>query len=533
MQVRPVMTALAVAAAGSLVLSGCAGNSTASGSKSSGTIPTLRMLSVEPSQGFDPNGAFADASRIPMAMIYETLTERDDAGKIVGSLAEKWDVSPDAKTYTFTLRPNLKFSDGSPITADDVKFSFDRMESGQVLKAQLAALQSIEVTGDSTIKFTLKHPMSTFTALVGRPANAAILSKKAVNADPNYFTKPTVTSGPWTLSQYTPKSQMTFSANPYYYNEPKIKKVIVSFNNDPTASAAALESGSADVAGLAYSDAARLRKEGLITVAQSDQLAPLFWGWDRTKAPFDNKLVRQAVAWAVDRVGKQEACWYGTGGVTYGNILRPWDPNYVELNTYKADTREAALAKAKTLLDQAGWKAGSDGVRRASGVTGVADGKTLSFEVPYEGNWPAAECHVQILQQNLKQVGIDVKPLKYDPAAYWGDVAKNKFTMYHGGAGATDAMDLYDNWFKPGGSLTASTTRLNDPAITAKINEAEQASPDQAKQIIQDLERWQADELPMLVVGYQWPQVGMTKRVHNYKPGADVDSRNLVEASVG
>jgi peptide/nickel transport system substrate-binding protein len=533
MQVRPVVTAITAVAVAGLVLTSCSGKSAASGSKSSVPNPTLRMLSVEPSQGFDPNGAFADASRIPMAMIYETLTERDGAGKIVGSLAEKWDVSPDAKTYTFTLRPNVKFSDGSPITAEDVKFSFERMETGLVMKAQLEALQSIEITGDSTIKFTLKHPMSTFTALVGRPANAAILSKKAVSADSNYFTKPTVTSGPWTLSQYTPKSQMTFSANPNYYNEPKIKKVIVSFNNDPTASAAALESGSADVAGLAYSDGARLRKEGRITVVQADQLAPLFWGWDRTKAPFDNKLVRQAVAWAVDRPGKQEACWYGTGGVTYGNILRPWDPSYVELNTYKADTREAALSKAKALLDQAGWKAGSDGVRRASGVTGVADGKTLSFEVPYEGNWPAAECHVQILQQNLKQVGIEVKPRKYDPAAYWGDVAKNKFTMYHGGAGATDAMDLYDNWFKPGGSLTASTTRLEDPAITAKINEAEQASPAQAKQIIQDLERWQDEELPMLVVGYQWPQVGISKIVHNYKPGADIDSRAWVAASVG
>jgi peptide/nickel transport system substrate-binding protein len=527
MQVRPAITALAVATAAGLVLTGCGGKSSSSGSNS-----TLRMLGVEPTQGFDPNAAFADASRVPMAMFYETLTERDNSGKIVGSLAEKWDVSADGKTYTFTLRPNAKFSDGSAITADDVKFSFDRMKTGQVLKAQLAVLQSVEVTGASTVRFTLQHPMSTFTSLVGRPASAAILSKKAVTADPNYFTKPTVTSGPWSLTEYTPKSQMTFTANPNYYNAPKINKVIVSFNNDPTANVAGLESGSADVAPIAYSDAERLRKEGRIQVVQSDQLAPLFWGWDLTKAPFDNKLVRQAVAWTVDRAGKQQACWYGTGGLTYGNTLRPWDPNYIELNTYNAGSRDEAIAKAKQLLDQAGWKEGSDGVRRASGVTGVPNGKTLSFEVPYEGNWPAAECHVQLLQQNLKQVGIDVKPRKYDPAAYWGDVAKNKFTMYHGGAGAADAMDLYDNWFKTGGSLTALTTHLGDPAIDAKINQAEQASPDQAKQIIQDLERWQADNLPMLVVGYQWPQVGMTKRVHNYKPGVDADSRALVAASV-
>lgn len=528
MQVRPAITALAVAAVACTAMVGCSGKSPSS----SGSDSTLKELGVEPTQGFDPNAAFADASRVPMAMIYETLTERDEHGKMVGALAEKWDVSADGKTYTFTLRKNAKFSDGSAITADDVKFSFERMKTGEVLKSQLAVLQSVDAVDESTVRFTLQHPMSTFLALVGRPASAAILSKKAVSADPKYFTKPTVTSGPWTLTEYTPKSQMVFTANPHYYNVPKIKKVIVSFNNDPTANAAALESGSADMASVAYSDAARLRKEGRIQVVQSDQLAPLFWGWDRTKAPFNNKLVRQAVAWAVDRVGKQQACWFDTGGVTYGNILRPWDPNYVELNTYKASSRDEAVAKAKQLLDQAGWKEGSDGIRHASGVAGVADGKPLSFEVPYEGNWPAAECHVQLLQQNLKEVGIDAKPRKYDPAAYWGDVAKNKFTMYHGGAGAADSMDLYDNWFKTGGSLTALTTHLNDPAIDSKINDAERAEPDEAKQIIQDLERWQADELPMLVVGYQWPQVGLTKRVHNFKPGVDADSRALVRASV-
>jgi peptide/nickel transport system substrate-binding protein len=386
---------------------------------------------------------------------------------------------------------------------------------------------------ERTVKFVLKHPMSTFAALVGRPANAAILSKKAVSGNANYFTKPTVTSGPWQLSEYTPKSQMTFTANEYYYMAPKIKTVQVSFNNDQTANAAALTSGSADVAAVAYSDAERLRKDGQIQVVQSDQLAPLFWGWDRTKVPFDNKLVRQAVAWAVDRQGKQEACWYNTGGVTYGNLLRPWDSDYVELDTYKAADRQDAISKADALLDQAGWKASSPGAtRQASGVPGVRDGSPLEVDVEYEANWPAAECHVQVLQQNLKQVGINIKPRKYDPAAYWGDVAKGKFIMYHGGAGAVDGMDLYSNWFASSGSLTALTTHLKDPAIDAKIAQAEESDSAGAKAIIQGLERWQADELPMLVVGYQWPQVGLTKRVKGYKPGFDVDSRTLVETSL-
>ncbi|WP_432970517.1 ABC transporter substrate-binding protein [Dactylosporangium sp. CA-233914] len=525
---RRLATVIAVAVIATASLVGC-------GTSSSSSDPntTMRQLGVEPTQGFDPNKAFADASVVPMAMMYETLTERDDSGKVAGSLAQSWTVSPDGKTYTFTLRKGIKFSDGTPITPEDVKYSIERAKTGEPLKAQLAVVTSIEASGDDTVIFTLQHPMSTFTSLLGRPGNAAILSKKTVEANKNYFTKPTITSGPWTLSEYTPKSQMVFTVNRHYYNVPKISKVVITFGTDPTANVAALESGSVDLAPIAYSDAAKVKQAGKLNVIQADQLAPLFFGWDRTKAPFDNLQVRQAVAWAVDRAGKQEACWYGTGAVTYGNTLRPWDPDYVELDTYKAASRDAAMQKAEQLLDEAGWKEpSSGGTRVAQGVQGVSDGTKLSFSVVYESNWPAAACHVQLLQQNLKQVGIDATPQAYDPAAYWGDVAKNKFTMYHGGAGAIDALDLYDNWFKTGGSLTALTTHLNDPAIDAKITQAEQASPEQAKSIIQELERWQATNLPLLVDGYQWPQVGTTKRVHNYSPGLDTDSRTLVEASV-
>jgi peptide/nickel transport system substrate-binding protein len=530
----PRHTVTCIASIATVAVAVCSIAACGSGSgASNGARGTLRMLSVEPTQGFDPNKAFADASRVPMAMMYETLTERDADGNVVGSLAKSWTVSKDAKTYTFTLRNGVEFSDGSPITPADVKFSLERAAQGDVLKAQLADVASITTSGAETVTVQLKEPMSTFPALVGRPASAAILSEKAVKANPNYFTKPTATSGPWTLAGYTPKSQMSLTVNTHYYDTPKIKKIVITFGTDPTANAAALQSGSTDFASVAYNDAATLKKTDQVQIVQSDQLAPLFFGWNMTKAPFDNLKVRQAVAWAVDREAKQKACWFNTGAVTYGNLLRPWDPDYVQLDTYKASSRSEADTKANQLLDQAGWKRSGNGTRTASGVSGVKDGSSLSFDVEYESNWPAAACHVQLLQQDLKKIGINAKPHAYDPAAYWGDVAKNKFVMYHGGAGATDGLDLYANWFKTGGSLTASTTHLDDPGINAKITQAQQGTPEEAKQIIQGLERWQAEDLPLLVDGYQWPQVGLAKDVHNYKPGVDIDSRALVAASIG
>lgn len=521
-----VLTALALA----VTLAGCTAPSDSDGSGTS-----LTILSPEPSQGFDPALAFADASRVPMAMIYETLVERDEEGTIVGSLASGWEISEDGLSYTFTLRDDSTFSDGSEITPEDVIFSLERAKSGDVLGGAMAVVNGVSAGSDREVVVSLSQPSSGLLTILATPGSAGILSKAAVEAaGDDYFISPTVTSGPWSLEEYIPKSHATFVANDGYYNVPKIETIDYTFSEDAASHAAAIESGSADIAGIGYADAQRIKSEGSdIQVVEVDQLAPLFWGWDRTKAPFDNKLVRQAVAWAVDREGRLEACWFGTGAATFGNILRPWDAAYQEIDTYKSADRAAAIETAGTLLDEAGWvlQDGS-GVRVASGVAGVADGSPLAFSVPYEGNWPAAECHVQVLQQNLAEVGIEVTPQSYDAAAYWGDVSTGAFTMYHGGAGAIDAADLYFNWFTTDGSLTALTTHLSDGDIDAKVAEARAGTPEEARVIYQELEKWQADELPMLVVGYQWPQTALGPRVQGWTTRVDNDSRYLVAMSV-
>jgi peptide/nickel transport system substrate-binding protein len=354
---------------------------------------------------------------------------------------------------------------------------------------------------------------------LSRYGSAGILSKAAVEANPDYFAMPTVTSGPYILESYTPKDRAIFQANPNYYREgyPKTQTLEYVFSEDQNSWAAAIESGATDVTWIGYQDAQRLKDGGTIRVEGPDTLAPLFWGWNRNVPPFDNKAVRQAIAYAVDRQGRIDTCWFGTGAVTYGNILRPWDPNYIEINTYDDTDRAASLAKAAELLDSAGWVVGADGMREAQGVAGVEDGTKFSVEVPYEGNWPAAQCNTLLLQATLKEIGLDIKPLQYDPAPFWGDVADDKFIMYHGGAGATNSDDLYLNWFRSGGALTALTTHLADPELDAKIDAAVAAADaETAKAIYAELEQWQADELPMLVTGYQFNQVALAPNVQGY-----------------
>lgn len=527
---RSAYAPAAGALAAALLLAAC---SPSSDSAEQQQPSQITMLEPEPTQGLDPNVAAADASRGVMAMMYETLVERDNTGEIVGALAKDWKVSPDGKTYTFTLRDE-GFSDGSPVTADDVVFSIERMKRGAAMKKLLSGVEDVEAVDDKSVRLTLAKPDRSLLITLSRAGNAAILSKQAVKDTKKYFTKPTTTSGPWQLADYVPKSHMTFTVNPNYFRTPKIDKVVRKFATDPTSNLAAVQSGSADIGPISYSDAQVAKESGSVNVFQGKQLAPLFFGWDRTKPPFSDVHVRQAVAYAIDREARMRNCWFGTGANSYGNILLPNDQFYLQLDTYKTANREEALDKARTLLGEAGWQQGPDGMRVAKGIDGVEDGTRLHVEVPYESNWQAAACHVQLLQRNLADVGFDIKPRAYDPAAYWGDVAKGKFTMYHGGAGATGTFDLFINWFHTGGALTALTTHLSDPKIDAKIDRAMHSTDDAlAREVFQDLQRWQARQLPVLVDGFQWPQVAVSKRVQGYQWPADgIDSYNLVTTSV-
>lgn len=495
---------------------------------------TIRLLGPEPTQGLDPNIAAADASRGPDGLMFDTLVDYDESGHLAPALAESYSASPDNTVWTFRMRSGAMFSDGSPITADDAKFSIDRMRQGQIMKGLLSNITDVTVTDPQTVVVTLSASSRALPLALSRLGSAAILSQAAVSANSDYFAQPTTVSGPYVLSSYIPKDREIFTANPHYWRSgfPKTPTIQHIFSEDQNSWAAAIESGSADVASVGYADAQRLRQAGRIPVQQSDLLTPLFWGWDTTKPPFDNIAVRQAFAYAVDREGRQAACWFDTGASTYGNILRPWDPYYTEINTYKLD-RPAALAKAGQLFDQAGWKLKGD-MREASGVTGETDGTKFSVQVPYEGNWPAAECNTLLLQSTMKQVGIDIQPVKYDPAPFWGDVAANKFQMYHGGAGATNADDLYLNWFRTGGALTPLTTHLANKAIDAKIDAAE-AAPDEAtaKQIFAELEQQQSDQLPLLVTGYQWGQVATAPNLSGYYSRPDGAIKWIINATVG
>lgn len=516
--------ALAAVAAGVLLASACSSSSSSPSAAGvdAGKSAPLMLQGGSPTQGFDPAVAQTYASTNVMALFYGTLVQLDSNNHVVPDLASSWTASADGLGYTIKLR-KTDFSDGSPVTAADVVYSIKRMQGGAKLKGALAVVTQVTAVDSSTVKLTLSKPFPDLMTELATPGSAGILKQSAVSGHSGYFTKPTATSGQFELSGYVPNVSATFKPNPGFYQPSKLPEIDMSLaQSTTTGTAAALQTGALDIGTVDYGDASELAKTGTVHLLHQDALNPVFFGWNTSKPPFNSLDVRQAFAYADNRAQAEASCWFNTGAVTYGSLLRPWDPNYVAIDTYKSASQQAADAKAGSLLDAAGWKMGPNGVRVANGVPGVADGTPFKVTVPYENGWPQAGCHTQVLQASMKAVGVQVTPESYDEASFYQQVAKGAFDMYHGGAGATDAYDLYLNWFHSNGGLTDLTTQLHDASIDAQVNSAESAaSAAVAKPIFQQLEQWQAKNLPMLVDSYQFILWGVSDKVHGYRLSSD------------
>jgi ABC-type transport system substrate-binding protein len=177
---------------------------------------------------------------------------------------------------------------------------------------------------------------------------------------------------------------------------------------------------------------------------------------------------------------------------------------------------------------------GPDGVRQAQGVKGVADGTKLAVTVPYENHWAQARCHTQLLQSDLKPLGVAITPQAYDDATFYADAAKNKFQMYHAGDQWATVDDEMSQAFACKGQVTNIMAKWCDPQVDNLIAQA-QATLDlaKAKQLYAQVQQIVQEQVPLIVTGNQYSVVGVAKRVHGYAARADGSNRSLIEATLG
>ena len=300
----------------------------------------------------------------PFGMLYavhDAMVRPLPGQKMGNSLAESWRESPDGLTYEFKLRRGLKFHNGEPVTAEDVKFSYDRYKGAGAKELQTRVRQ-VDVVDPLTVRFLLKEPWPDFMTFYGTTATAAgiVVPKKYITqVGDEGFRKHPIGAGPYKFVSHTPGVEFVLEAYAgYWRHAPHVKRIVMKSVPDGSTRAAMLKTGEADIAvALDGQDAENIKRDPRLQIVASRH-ASITWlefaeQWD-PKSPWHDKRLRLAVNHALNRKAINEAACLGfcpPAGVIVPRVMdyalqvepTPYDPQ-----------------KAKQLVAEAGYPNGLD-----------------------------------------------------------------------------------------------------------------------------------------------------------------------------
>ncbi|MFG2667785.1 ABC transporter substrate-binding protein [Streptomyces sp. NPDC048387] len=332
--------------------------------------------------------------------VFDGLLTHDADMKLKPALAEALpEVSADGRTYTYTLRRGVKFSDGEPFSARDVEFTYRTIldpRTNNASRTELDALQSVTAQGADRVVFTLKYPYAPFAERTVLPiAPEHVAGRQDVNS--GEFTTRPVGTGPYVLTGWSKGEKLSFKANPGYWGgEPAVKHFTMAVIKDDDVRATRLRSGELDAAILPPDLARGFARDG----ARRTYAARTFDYRDVT-LPTQHPVtgdgaVRRALDLAVDRKAMVEALLDGAGKPAYGPV--PTDSPWFAPGT----ERPHDLDGARRILDGAGWKTGPDGIR-------VKDGVRAAFPLWYLSGDKIRQDHALAFASDAKKAGVEVK----------------------------------------------------------------------------------------------------------------------------
>ena len=294
--------------------------------------------------------------------LHDALVKPMPAGQQTPSLAESWTQSKDGLTYEFVIRKGVKFHNGEPVTATDVKFSFERYKGAgaKLLKERVREIQLVDA---GRVRFVLKEPWPDFMTFYGTSATGSgwIVPKAYVEkvGDDGYKKAP-IGAGPYRFVSFNPGVELVMEAwEGYWRKVPNVKRLVLRSLPEETTRAAALKKGEIDIAYLLTGPVAEeiQRTPGFKLVAPKESQGT-FWldlpdQWD-PKSPWHDKRVRQAASFAIDRQALNQAETLGYSKPT-GSLI----PRVLEFSRfYEPDPFDPA--RAKRLLAEAGYANGFD-----------------------------------------------------------------------------------------------------------------------------------------------------------------------------
>ncbi|MEN9231789.1 MAG: ABC transporter substrate-binding protein [Thermostichus sp. DG02_5_bins_236] len=352
----------------------------------------------EPRDGYDPTLGWG---RYGSPLFQSTLLKRDQNMNIVNDLAERVTVSEDGLVYRVKIREDVKFSDGQPLTAKDVAYTFNTAASSGGL-VDMSGFAEAVVTGDYEVELRLKEPRSTF---IHRLITQGIVPAHAHNE--SYARNP-IGSGPFRMVQWDEGQQLIVEANPEYYDGvPKLKRLVFLFTDEDTSFAAA-RAGKVQVVAVPQALAIqKLNGMRLVSVKSVDNRGIMFpFVPDTGKTTADGKpigntvtadpAIRKAINYAIDRQALVEGILEGYGSPAHGPVSGlPWQE-------VKADIEDNNLTLAEQILEEGGWQMGSDGIR-------IKEGVRASFTLLYPASDSTRQSLALAVSDRVKPLGIEIQ----------------------------------------------------------------------------------------------------------------------------
>ncbi|HDR7325483.1 ABC transporter substrate-binding protein [Bacillus cereus group sp. N18] len=474
------------------------------------------------------------------SVIFASLVSTDKQGKPIPELAEKWDVSSDQLTYTFHLRKDLKFSDGSPLTADDVAFTLtllhDKAYEGEIDISQYAvkggkeykegkatSIEDIQVVDPQTIKITTEKVNSQAIFVLG----GTVLSKAYYGKDykqntsldylKELYGKP-IAAGPYKFEKYIPGQEVRFVANENYYaGKPKIPNFIYKITSGDT-KLQLFQTGEVDYTGLGTGDEILEQAKGLeFANIQIETAASFSYIYMNNNKPYlKDKKVRQALIYGLDRKKYVDTALKGYG--TVANVpIHPTSWAYTEEGVNKYEYNKE---KAKKLLDEAGWKVGSDGVREK-------DGQKLKLSYFGPSSAKDSDLLIPIAKENYKEIGVEFNPEFMDFNTMLSKVNKGDYDL------ASVSTPITSDPSETAGEYLSG---VNDKSLgykNAKVDELikkgiETVDIEKRKPIYKELYKELSDDPPVILLNYRRTITGYNGNIK----GVDSEKYNSISANL-
>lgn len=487
--------------AGLLLLpcAGCGGAS--SGSPASGGISsaqtdtetetrdTLNVAIMTDPEGLDPQKTAATSTYFVTMNIYEPLVIMDENWQVQPRLAESWEVADDYQSVTFHLKKGVKFHNGREMTAQDVKYSIERLhEDDSPKKKYYTNITGAEIADDYTITFTTEKPDAVLLTSFAYPWSVIVPEECADTLKTN-----PVGTGAYRFKSWVPQQELNLTRNEDYYDTPaSIENVVYKVVPDATTAMVGILNGDVDLVDVTGSPIDPIENNPAVSLYKKGINSVTVLGMNLDNPYLSNELVRQAMACAIDKDEIIQAVNQGNGDPV-GSYLPSSAAEYIDTT----DILPYDVDRAKELLTQAGYP----------------DGFTIGLTLPK--SYPMYTSIGQIVADQLERIGIHCEI----EVVEWADWMQNVYTdkkydmTVMANSGRLSAYDFIARFHSQSGDYISFKTGEADAILDELKDELD---PDKRTQLVEDFQRLVAEKVPVVPIETQHRIYAMNSALEGY-----------------